>query len=46
MWTRTYLRLREEALQAEMEADELFSIEAMKLIGRFDGRAQARRFWQ
>ena len=45
MWTQTYERLREKSLEAEMEADELFSIEAMKLIGRFDSRAQTRRFW-
>jgi hypothetical protein len=36
MWRRTYERLREQAVEAEVLADKGFEAEAERLVGRLD----------
>jgi len=46
MWWRTYERLREQSLEAEMRADEGFVIRAERLFARVNHTARKRRFWR
>lgn len=40
MWGRTYQRLREQAFDAEMLAEEAFALGAERLLGRIDDTKQ------
>jgi hypothetical protein len=46
MWRRTYDRLREQALHAEMLANEAFAPMAERLLARIDISKRKRSFWQ
>ena len=46
MWRRTYERLHERALKAEMAADEAFALDATRLLARIDDLNRRRRFWR
>ncbi len=46
MWQRTYDRLREQALEAEMLADNAFAIRAASLLSRVDRSSTRKGFWQ
>jgi hypothetical protein len=43
MWRRTYDRLQEQAIEAEMVADQFFEIGAQRLLARIDNR---KRKWR
>ncbi len=45
MWRRTYDRLRDNAFEAEMLADQIFVIRAEQLLARLGGPKRKRRFW-
>lgn len=46
MWPRTYDRLREEAFDAEMRAEEAFEINAARLLARIETPSPKRRSWR
>jgi hypothetical protein len=46
IWRRTYKRLRQQAFEAEMLADEAFALRAEPLLARIDYRKRKRRFWR
>jgi hypothetical protein len=46
MWRRTYERLHERALEAEMAADEAFALDATRLLARIDDLNRRRTFWR
>jgi hypothetical protein len=46
MWRRTYDRMREETIEAEMHADENFAIMAGRLLDRINNPNRKRKFWR
>ena len=46
MWRRTYQRLHERALEAEMAADEAFVLSAGRLLARIDKSDRKKDFWR
>jgi len=46
MWWRTYRRLREQAVDAEIRADEAFELQALHLLARIETLKQRGGFWR
>jgi hypothetical protein len=46
MWQRTYERLRERAIEAEIVANRAFTIQAERLVAGLDRRKRRRGFWR
>jgi hypothetical protein len=46
MWQRTYERLRERAIEAEIVANHAFTIQAERLVAGLDRRKRRRGFWR
>ena len=46
MWRRTYDRLRKQAFEAEMTADQAFAIRAERLLDRIDNPKRKKEFWR
>jgi hypothetical protein len=46
MWQRTYERLRECAIEAEMVADQAFTVQAERLLAGLSRPKRKRKFWR
>jgi hypothetical protein len=46
MWRQTYQRLREQAMEAEMAAEETFALSVGRLLARIDHPNRKRSFWR
>jgi hypothetical protein len=46
MWQRTYERLRELAIEAEMVADQAFTLQAERLLAGLNRPKRKRKFWR
>jgi hypothetical protein len=46
MWRRTYDRLHERSLEAQMAADEALALDATRLLARIDDLNRRRTFWR
>jgi hypothetical protein len=46
MWRQTYQRLREQAMEAEMAAEEPFALSVGRLLARIDHPNRKRSFWR
>jgi hypothetical protein len=46
MWQRTYERLRECAIEAEMVADQAFTVQAERLLAGLNRPKRKRKFWR
>jgi hypothetical protein len=46
MWLQTYQQLREQALEAKMEADGAFALSVGRLLTRIDNPNRKRSFWR
>jgi len=46
MWQRTYERLRERAIEAEIVANHAFAIQAERLLAGLDRRKRRKGFWR
>jgi hypothetical protein len=46
MWQRTYDRLRKQAFDAEMRADDAFAIHVERLLARIESPRRNRSFWR
>ena len=45
MWNRTYERLRDSVVDLDMRADEIFEMQAGRMMARFEGKFGKGSFW-